>query len=106
MQLENEPERLVDVECAPTQSSVFLVEIQVEALDRKSLLSDVTRILPENHVNIPAAIVPTSSARLALSRFAFDMAAPKSPHPLLLAVGRIRGVLHVHGTPGSPRRCR
>ena len=66
-------ERVVEVEWAPTQSSVFLVEIQVEALDRRSLLSDVTRVLSENHVNILSASVHTSKSRLAISRFAFEM---------------------------------
>ncbi len=102
--LKNEPERLVDVEWAPTQSSVFLVEIQVEALDRKSLLSDVTRILSENHVNILAASVHTSSDRLAISRFAFEMGDPKYLHHVLSAVRRIDGVFDVYRTTGSQRR--
>ena len=38
-------DRIKDVSWAPTQSSLFLVEIQVEALDRKSLLYDVTKAL-------------------------------------------------------------
>ena len=43
---------MIDVEWAPTSSSVFLVQIQVEALDRSGLLSDVTRVLsrePRQH---------------------------------------------------------
>jgi (p)ppGpp synthase/HD superfamily hydrolase len=43
-----EPDRMIDVEWAPTSSSVFLVQIQVEALDRSGLLSDVTRVLSEH----------------------------------------------------------
>ena len=38
------------VEWAPSSKSVFLVQIQVEALDRSGLLSDVTRVLSEYHV--------------------------------------------------------
>ncbi|HEY4455142.1 MAG TPA: bifunctional (p)ppGpp synthetase/guanosine-3',5'-bis(diphosphate) 3'-pyrophosphohydrolase, partial [Pseudonocardiaceae bacterium] len=45
--LENSPERLVDVEWAPSASSLFLVAIQVEALDRHRLLSDVTKVLAD-----------------------------------------------------------
>ncbi len=37
---------------APSPSSVFLVAIQVEALDRHRLLSDVTRVLADEKVNI------------------------------------------------------
>ncbi|WP_026555003.1 RelA/SpoT family protein [Arthrobacter sp. 35W] len=102
--LRKEPERLVEVEWAPTQTSVFLVEIQVEALDRKSLLSDVTRVLSENHVNILAASVHTSRDRVAMSRFAFEMGDPKYLHHVLNAVRRIDGVFDVYRTTGAQRR--
>jgi GTP diphosphokinase / guanosine-3',5'-bis(diphosphate) 3'-diphosphatase len=102
--LRNEPDKLVEVEWAPTQSGVFLVEIQVEALDRKSLLSDVTRVLSENHVNILAASVNTSRDRVAMSRFAFEMGDPKYLHHVLNAVRRIDGVFDVYRTTGAQRR--
>ncbi len=103
-ELRDQPDRIVDVEWAPTQSSVFLVEIQVEALDRKSLLSDVTRVLSENHVNILAASVNTSTDRVAMSRFAFEMGDPKYLSHILSAVRRIDGVFDVYRTTGSQRR--
>jgi GTP pyrophosphokinase len=102
--LRDQPDRIVEVEWAPTQSSVFLVEIQVEALDRKSLLSDVTRVLSENHVNILAASVHTSSDRVAISKFAFEMGDPKYLHHVLSAVRRIDGVFDVYRTTGNRRR--
>ena len=52
-----QPERIIEVEWAPTAGSVFLVQIQVEALDRTRLLSDVTRVLSDEHVNILSATV-------------------------------------------------
>jgi guanosine-3',5'-bis(diphosphate) 3'-pyrophosphohydrolase len=94
-------ERVVEVEWAPTQSSVFLVEIQVEALDRKSLLSDVTRVLSENHVNILSASVHTSKSRLAISRFAFEMGDPRYLDHVLNQVRRIDGVYDVYRTSGN-----
>ncbi|TYC98671.1 bifunctional (p)ppGpp synthetase/guanosine-3',5'-bis(diphosphate) 3'-pyrophosphohydrolase [Arthrobacter echini] len=103
-ELRDQPDRIVPVEWAPTQSSVFLVEIQVEALDRKSLLSDVTSLLAENHVNILAANVNTSSDRVAMSRFAFEMGDPKYLNHILSAVRRIDGVFDVYRTTGSQRR--
>lgn len=104
LHLKNEPDKLVDVDWAPTQSGVFLVEIQVEALDRKSLLSDVTRVLAESHVNILAASVNTSRDRVAVSRFAFEMGDPKYLHHVLNAVRRIDGVYDVYRTSGTQRR--
>ncbi|GAA4743673.1 hypothetical protein GCM10025783_14090 [Amnibacterium soli] len=94
--LKREPERMVEVEWAPTSKSVFLVQIQVEALDRSGLLSDVTRVLSEHHVNILSATVSTSSDRLALSRFVFEMGDTTHLDRVLNAVRRIEGVYDVY----------
>ncbi|MFD1723034.1 RelA/SpoT family protein [Amnibacterium endophyticum] len=94
--LEREPDRMVEVEWAPTSKSVFLVQIQVEALDRSGLLSDVTRVLSEHHVNILSANVSTSSDRLALSRFLFEMGDTTHLDRVLNAVRRIEAVYDVY----------
>ena len=89
-------ERMVDVHWAPTEGSVFLVGIQVEALDRTHLLSDVTRVLSDHHVNILAANVTTSRDRVAVSRFTFEMGDPKHLGHVLRAVRAIDGVYDVY----------
>ncbi|MFV0433554.1 MAG: RelA/SpoT family protein [Leucobacter sp.] len=94
--LRSQQDRLVDVEWAPTEKSVFLVQIQVEALDRAGLLSDVTRTLSDHHVNILSASVQTSSSRLAISRFLFEMANATHLDHVLNAVRRIDGVYDVY----------
>ncbi|TFD89077.1 RelA/SpoT family protein [Cryobacterium serini] len=91
-----EPERMIEVEWAPTSKSLFLVHIQIEALDRSGLLSDVTRVLSEHHVNILSATVNTSSARLALSRFVFEMGDTTHLDRVLNAVRRIDAVYDVY----------
>lgn len=99
-----EAQRLVDVDWAPTAKSVFLVEIQVEALDRAALLSDVTRVLSENHVNILSASVSTTKERTALSRFSFEMGDPRFLGHILSAVRRIDGVYDVYRTVAGQRK--
>jgi GTP pyrophosphokinase len=96
-----EPERMIDVEWAPSSKSVFLVQIQIEALDRAGLLSDVTRVLSENHVNILSATVSTSSERLALSRFVFEMGDTTHLDRVLNAVRRIDAVYDVYRVTGG-----
>jgi len=91
-----QPERMVEVEWAPTATSVFLVSIQVEALDRARLLSDVTRVLSDQHVNILSANVNTSRDRVAMSRFTFEMGDPKHLGHVLKAVRGIEGVYDVY----------
>jgi len=99
--LRNEPERMIDVEWSRQGQSSFLVQIQVEALDRAGLLSDVTRVLSENHVNILSAQVQTSRDRVALSKFVFEMAEPSHLGHVLSAVRRIDGVFDVYRITGA-----
>ena len=94
--LKLETERLVDVSWAPSSKRMFLVQIQVEALDRSGLLSDVTRVLSEHHVNILSASVSTRTDRVALSRFVFEMGDPAALDHLLSAVKRIEAVYDVY----------
>jgi GTP diphosphokinase / guanosine-3',5'-bis(diphosphate) 3'-diphosphatase len=95
-ELRASPERLVDVEWAPSASSVFLVAIQVEALDRHRLLSDVTKVLADERVNILSASVTTSRDRVAVSRFSFEMGDPKHLGHVLKAVRNVEGVYDVY----------
>jgi GTP pyrophosphokinase len=94
-------DRLLDVEWAPSASSVFLVQLQVEALDRNRLLSDVTRVLSDQHVNILSASVQTSRDRLALSRFTFEMGEPSHLDHVIRAVRKIDGVFDVYRITGG-----
>src|SRR3954447_20555452 len=75
--LQSRAERLVDVSWSVSPASVFLVAIQVEALDRHRLLSDITKVLADEKVNILSASVQTSRDRVAVSRFTFEMGDPK-----------------------------
>ena len=93
---ETQRERTVPVHWAPSDASVFLVAIQVEALDRTRLLSDVTRVLSDQHVNILSASVQTTRDRVALSRFTFEMGDPAHLGDVLRAVRNIDGVYDVY----------
>jgi guanosine-3',5'-bis(diphosphate) 3'-pyrophosphohydrolase len=97
----SQPDRLIEVEWAPSAASVFLVQLQVEALDRSGLLSDVTRVLSEQHVNILSASVHTSRDRVALSRFTFEMGDPGHLDHVIHAVRKIDGVFDVYRITGG-----
>jgi GTP diphosphokinase / guanosine-3',5'-bis(diphosphate) 3'-diphosphatase len=94
--LTSQPERLVEVEWAPTAQSLFLVNIQVEALDRARLLSDITKVLSDMHVNILSASLSTTRDRIAKSRFTFEMADPKHLGHVLKAVRSVDGVFDAY----------
>lgn len=99
--LRNQPERLIDVSWEPNSKSLFLVQIQIEALDRGGLLSDVTRVLSENHVNILSASVSTRDDRVALSRFVFEMSNPAALDGLINSVRNINNVYDVYRVSNS-----
>jgi guanosine-3',5'-bis(diphosphate) 3'-pyrophosphohydrolase len=94
--LRNQPERLVSVRWAPTGKSTFLVAIQVEGLDRPRLLSDITRVISDQHVNILSAALSTGRDRVAKSKFTFEMADPKHLGHVLSAVRTVEGVFDVY----------
>jgi guanosine-3',5'-bis(diphosphate) 3'-pyrophosphohydrolase len=94
--LQQQSERIIEVQWAPSPSSVFLVAIQVEALDRHRLLSDVTRVLADEKVNILSASVTTSNDRVAISRFTFEMGDPKHLGHVLNVVRNVEGVYDVY----------
>lgn len=99
--LRKRPERIVEVEWSSTTNAMFLVQIQVEALDRAGLLSDITQVLSESRVNILSATVTTSHDRLANSRFTFEMADPKHLRHVLAAARSVEGVYDVYRITGS-----
>jgi GTP pyrophosphokinase len=92
----SQPERLVDVEWAPTAQSTFLVQIMVEALDRARLLSDITLVLSDQHVNILSASLNTTRDRIAKSKFTFEMGDPKHLGAVLKAVRSVDGVFDAY----------
>ena len=85
-------EKLVEVEWAPSAASTFVVSIQVEALDRHGLLSDVTRVLSDERVSILSANVSTNRDRVAISQFTFEMAEAKHLGHLLRGIRTVEGV--------------
>ena len=94
----HQADRIVGVSWLSGAASVFLVNIQVEALDRSRLLSDVTRTLSDQQVNILSASVSTAKDRTAFSRFTFEMADATHLDAVLSAVRQIEGVYDVYRT--------
>jgi GTP pyrophosphokinase len=89
-------DRIIKVKWDPNAKSVFLVNIQIEALDRARLLSDITRTLSDQQVNILHAAVNTTKDQVAFSRFTFEMADASHLDAVLSAVRKIEGVYDVY----------
>jgi GTP pyrophosphokinase len=90
--LAREPERLLDVSWRPGKPTSFVVSVQVEALDRKRLLSDVATTLSDHHVNIVSATSVVGADRITKLRFVFELADITHLSSLLTAVKKVEGV--------------
>ncbi|MDH4111371.1 MAG: bifunctional (p)ppGpp synthetase/guanosine-3',5'-bis(diphosphate) 3'-pyrophosphohydrolase [Actinomycetota bacterium] len=90
--LRQQPERLIDVTWAEGKSTSFVVAIQVEALDRTRLLSDVATVLSDGHVNILSATSTTGKDRITRLRFTFELADIAHLSSVLASVKRVESV--------------
>jgi guanosine-3',5'-bis(diphosphate) 3'-pyrophosphohydrolase len=90
--LRREPERMIDVDWSEGKPTSFVVAIQVEALDRTRLLSDIATLLSDQHVNILSANSTTGRDRITRLRFTFELADITHLSSILATVKRIDGV--------------
>jgi guanosine-3',5'-bis(diphosphate) 3'-pyrophosphohydrolase len=107
--LEQEPERFVPVDWAAADGgSTFRVAVEVEAFDRKHLLRDITTVLGDLHISIVSAQVSIRPDRVAVLRFAFELADPAHLSHAIRTIGGVDGVYDVYrvvprSTTGSVR---
>jgi GTP pyrophosphokinase len=87
-----QPERLIDVSWRAGKPTSFVVAIQVEALDRTRLLSDVATVLSDHHVNILSATSAVGRDRTTILRFTFELADITHLAEILGAVKKIENV--------------
>jgi GTP pyrophosphokinase len=90
--LRQQPERLIEVTWAEGKPTSFVVAIQVEALDRTRLLSDVATVLSDNHVNILSATSATGKDRITRLRFTFELGDIAHLSSVLASVKRVESV--------------
>jgi GTP pyrophosphokinase len=90
--LVSQPERLIDVTWRAGKPTSFVVAVQVEALDRTRLLSDVATVLSDHHVNILSATSAVGRDRTTMLRFTFELADITHLAEILGAVKKVENV--------------
>ncbi len=102
--LRRDPERIVPVRWNTQVPSSFRVTVQVEALDRKHLLRDITTILGDLHVSILSAQVTTQRDRIAYLRFTFELADIAHLDHILGQVRRVESVYDAYRVVPRPAK--
>ena len=95
-ELRQEPERFVPVDWSGDHDATFRVAVEVEAFDRKHLLRDVTAVLGDLHLSIVSAQVTTRADRVAVLRFAFELADAAHLSHALRSIAGVEGVYDVY----------
>ena len=102
--LRRDPERLVDVRWDASTPSTFRVTVQVEALDRKHLLRDITTVLGDMALNILSAQVTTQRDRIAYLRFTFELANINHLDQVIAQVRRVEAVYDAYRVVPRPAK--
>lgn len=96
------PERFVDVSWASDQSTgQYLVEIEIKALNRPGLLSDLSKVLSEHHVDIVSGSMMTTGDQLASARFTFGLPGVTYLDTVLASLRGVDGVFEASRRMGN-----
>lgn len=90
------PDRILEVTWDDKQPTTYQVEIQVEALDRTKLLSDISTVLSDSGVNILTATVSTRKDRIAVFRFVFEIGNLRNLKNIINTIKRIEAVFDAY----------
>ena len=85
-------DRLIEVEWDGRAHATFIATVEVRAFDRSRLLSDVTRVVSEHHLNIVAARTATAADRTCRMTFDIELVDPGHLASVLGAIKSLDGV--------------
>ncbi len=89
-------ERLIEVEWDHRSSGVFVATIEVVAIDRSRLLTDVTKVVSEHHLNIVSANTQTDPDRISRMRFDVELADPGHLESVINLIRHLDAVYDVY----------
>ena len=85
-------DRLMEAEWDREHSSGFVVAVDIEAIDRQHLLTEITAAIADQHVSIQSCRASSSADRIARISFDFELSDLSHLDSVLAAVREIRGV--------------
>lgn len=100
---QHQGDRLIDVEWDTDSQGVYVVSIEVKALDRSRLLRDVSAAMADHHVNIIACNTVTGTDRISKMRFDFELADPGHLDAVLGSIKQIDSIYDAYRAAGKGR---
>ncbi|WP_027339705.1 RelA/SpoT family protein [Halonatronum saccharophilum] len=93
--VETEEERIVEVDWYVNQQTSYEVELKIEALNKRSLLNDLTTVVSEAKVNITSINARTTKNRLANINVSLEISSLAHMNDIIKKLEDIDGVLRV-----------
>ena len=94
--IENEPQRLIRVAWTLSEETYYPATVEIEALDRVGLLSDITAILSESKTNIRSAKVRTRKDGRAHMELVLDIQDIQHLRRLTDSLNELPDIISVH----------
>jgi GTP pyrophosphokinase len=85
-------DRLIEVTWDDRHDGLLEASVEVDALDRPGLLSDVAGVMSSHQINVVSVDTRTGADRIAHMRFGFEFADPAHLETMLGAVRRVESV--------------
>ncbi|NLE97287.1 MAG: bifunctional (p)ppGpp synthetase/guanosine-3',5'-bis(diphosphate) 3'-pyrophosphohydrolase [Propionibacterium sp.] len=95
-----QPERIIDVSWNADQGSTFVVTLQMRGMDRSGLLSEISTVLSQLHIDIISATITTSRDKEFTGKISFEAADPMHLQHVINQVRKIPGVFDVYRAQG------
>ncbi len=89
-------DRLIEVEWDHAHEALLEAAIEVDALDRPGLLSDVSGVMSSHKINVRSVETRTGSDRIAHMLFTFEFADPSHLETMLNQVRSVEGVFDAY----------
>ncbi len=95
---EHDPGRMIEVWWDQRQQGTFVAAIQVDALDRRKLLRDVSSVISDQGVHILTSSTRVGRDGIATLSFSFELADPSHLEHVIQAVRRVDSVFDAYRT--------
>lgn len=90
-------DRLIDVDWSGERGEDhYVAAIEIKAYDRAQLLSDLSSVFAEHHINIIGSSTVTGTDRIARMQFEFEIADPSHLNTLIRHLRRVEAVYDAH----------
>ena len=93
---DKEPERIIEVEWEVKKQASYDVELEIEALDKPSLLDELTSVLSDAGLNITSVNARTTQKQLAYINLAVKISSLEHMQDIINKIEAIDGVLEAH----------